>query len=101
MWSHPMYDIKRGSYEEAFCQHQKHFDEEIVQGWKEALREVAQMKGWELKKVTNGWLTLATYLYLLWCKTETFFFYFWLGMSNRWVWMGNKWVESIKIQLLI
>ncbi|CAK9164489.1 unnamed protein product [Ilex paraguariensis] len=43
-----------GSYEEAFRLHEKHFDEKTVQGWKEALREVGQLKGWELKKETKG-----------------------------------------------
>ena len=43
-----------GSYEEAFRQHQNHFGEEIVQEWKEALRVVGKMKGWELEKETNG-----------------------------------------------
>ena len=43
-----------GSYEEAFRQHQNHFDEKIVQGWKKALTEVGQMKGWELENETNG-----------------------------------------------
>ena len=43
-----------GSYEEAFRQHQNDFDQEIVQGWKEAMREVGEMKGWELEKETNG-----------------------------------------------
>ncbi len=43
-----------GSYEEAFRQHQNHFGEQIVQEWKEALRVVGKMKGWELEKETNG-----------------------------------------------
>ena len=43
-----------GSYEEAFRQHENDFDQEIVQGWKKAMRVVGQMKGWELEKETNG-----------------------------------------------
>uniref|UniRef100_A0A2N9IYM4 TIR domain-containing protein n=1 Tax=Fagus sylvatica TaxID=28930 RepID=A0A2N9IYM4_FAGSY len=43
-----------GTYEKAFRQHLKHFDKKTVQGWKEAMREVGEMKGWELKKETNG-----------------------------------------------
>ena len=45
---------QRGTYEKAFRQHLKHFDKKTVQGWKEAMREVGEMKGWELKKETNG-----------------------------------------------
>lgn len=45
---------QRGSYEKAFCQHKKSFDENIVQRWKEALRIVGQLKGLELKKETGG-----------------------------------------------
>ena len=55
------YDVKLsdvvdqgGTYEEAFRQHQKHFDQEIVQGWKKAMRVVGEMKGWELEKETKG-----------------------------------------------
>uniref|UniRef100_A0A2N9G3A3 TIR domain-containing protein n=1 Tax=Fagus sylvatica TaxID=28930 RepID=A0A2N9G3A3_FAGSY len=44
-----------GSYEEAFRQHKNDFDQEIVQGWKKAMRVVGQMKGWELEKETNGY----------------------------------------------
>lgn len=45
-----------GSYEHAFLQHEKRFDEKTVQGWKEALREVGELKGWELDKETNGYV---------------------------------------------
>ena len=55
------YDVKpsdvrnqTGSYEEAFRQHENDFDQEIVQGWKKAMRVVGEMKGWELEKETNG-----------------------------------------------
>jgi hypothetical protein len=42
-----------GSYEEAFSQLQQHFDEKTVQRWKEAVRKVEQIKGWELEKEAN------------------------------------------------
>uniref|UniRef100_A0A2N9GIH7 ADP-ribosyl cyclase/cyclic ADP-ribose hydrolase n=1 Tax=Fagus sylvatica TaxID=28930 RepID=A0A2N9GIH7_FAGSY len=50
------FDVRHqtGSYEEAFRQHKNDFDQEIVQGWKKAMRVVGQMKGWELEKETNG-----------------------------------------------
>ncbi|KAM7508492.1 hypothetical protein LguiA_018945 [Lonicera macranthoides] len=45
---------QRGGYEKAFRQHKKNFDEKTVQGWKEALTSVGQLKGYELEKETNG-----------------------------------------------
>ncbi|KAM7462367.1 hypothetical protein LguiA_030488 [Lonicera macranthoides] len=51
------YDVRHqiGSYEEAFRQHRKkRFKEKTIQGWKQALKKVGQMKGLELKKETNG-----------------------------------------------
>ncbi|KAK9292451.1 hypothetical protein L1049_020423 [Liquidambar formosana] len=55
------YDVKpfdvqhqEGTYKEAFCQHEKHFDEKTIQGWKEALRVVGQLNGFELETETNG-----------------------------------------------
>ncbi|XP_059639198.1 disease resistance protein RPV1-like [Cornus florida] len=43
-----------GSYEKAFREHKKHFDSATVDGWKEALREVGELKGWEVNKVADG-----------------------------------------------
>lgn len=43
-----------GSYKDAFCLHEKNFDETTVGQWKEAMRIVGQLKGLELKKETNG-----------------------------------------------
>lgn len=45
---------QRGSYEEAFRLHEKEFDEKTVQRWRDALRTVGQLKGYELEKETNG-----------------------------------------------
>lgn len=45
---------QRGSFQEAFRQHKKNSDEKIVQQWKEALRKVGELNGWELKKETEG-----------------------------------------------
>ncbi|KAM7461457.1 hypothetical protein LguiA_029578 [Lonicera macranthoides] len=42
-----------GSYEKAFRQHKKKFDEKKVQQWEEALGRVGKLKGLELKKETN------------------------------------------------
>ncbi|XP_042508680.1 disease resistance protein L6-like isoform X2 [Macadamia integrifolia] len=42
-----------GSYEDAFRDHEKKFDQETVEGWKKALREVAELKGWELEKIAD------------------------------------------------
>ncbi|XP_059648009.1 disease resistance protein L6-like [Cornus florida] len=39
-----------GSYEEAFHKHMKCSDERTVEEWKEALREVGALKGWEVKE---------------------------------------------------
>ncbi|XP_059649501.1 disease resistance protein L6-like isoform X3 [Cornus florida] len=43
-----------GSYKKAFRQHKKHFDSATVEGWKEALKEVGKLKGWEVNKVADG-----------------------------------------------
>ncbi|KAM7522825.1 hypothetical protein LguiA_012727 [Lonicera macranthoides] len=50
------YEVRHqsGSYEDAFSQHKNNFDEMTIQGWKEAMRKVGQLKGLELIKETNG-----------------------------------------------
>ncbi|XP_059657773.1 disease resistance protein L6-like isoform X2 [Cornus florida] len=49
-------DVRKqmGSYKKAFREHKKHFDSATVEGWKEALREVGELKGWEVKNVADG-----------------------------------------------
>ncbi|KAM7522821.1 hypothetical protein LguiA_012723 [Lonicera macranthoides] len=50
------YEVRHqsGSYKDAFSQHKNNFDEMTIQGWKEAMRKVGQLKGLELIKETNG-----------------------------------------------
>jgi hypothetical protein len=48
-----MYDIKWGVTRRPNGQLQQNSDEKIVQRWKEAVRKVEQIKGWELGKETN------------------------------------------------
>ncbi|XP_042482267.1 disease resistance protein RUN1-like isoform X2 [Macadamia integrifolia] len=43
-----------GSYEKAFQEHEKEFDQEEIQGWKKALSEVAELKGWDLENIADG-----------------------------------------------
>ncbi|XP_043691768.1 disease resistance protein L6-like [Telopea speciosissima] len=43
-----------GSYAEALRVHNKRFHQTIIDEWKEALREVGDLKGLELKKIANG-----------------------------------------------
>ncbi|XP_059657716.1 disease resistance protein RPV1-like [Cornus florida] len=43
-----------GSYEKAFQEHKKHFCSATVEGWKEALREVGELKGWEVADRHQG-----------------------------------------------
>ncbi|XP_042486830.1 disease resistance protein RUN1-like [Macadamia integrifolia] len=38
-----------GSYETAFVDHKKNFNQETVEGWKKALRKVGGLKGWDLE----------------------------------------------------
>ncbi|KAM7511763.1 hypothetical protein LguiB_010638 [Lonicera macranthoides] len=45
---------QRGSYEEAFRRHKKNLEEKTVQRWKEALRKVAELKGWGINKEADG-----------------------------------------------
>ncbi|KAM7528401.1 hypothetical protein LguiB_031811 [Lonicera macranthoides] len=50
------YEVRHqsGSYKDAFSQHKNNFDEMTIQEWKEAMRKVGQLKGFELIKETNG-----------------------------------------------
>ncbi|CAN1811629.1 Disease resistance protein L6 [Linum perenne] len=41
---------QEGSYKKAFRQHMKKFDAETINEWKEALKEVGEMKGWSVKE---------------------------------------------------
>ncbi|XP_042491007.1 TMV resistance protein N-like [Macadamia integrifolia] len=43
-----------GSYAKAFEKHQRCFDHNTVKKWKEALREVGSLKGWDSKSTANG-----------------------------------------------
>ncbi|XP_042488231.1 disease resistance protein L6-like [Macadamia integrifolia] len=43
-----------GSYEKAFREHEKKFDKDCVERWKKAMREVGELKGWDLKKTADG-----------------------------------------------
>ncbi|KAM7465890.1 hypothetical protein LguiB_013452 [Lonicera macranthoides] len=44
-----------GIYEEAFHQYkERRYDQKTIQGWKDALKKVGQLKGLELKKETSG-----------------------------------------------
>ncbi|OWM63701.1 hypothetical protein CDL15_Pgr008244 [Punica granatum] len=43
-----------GCYAEAFCRHEKKYDLETVQGWRDALKEIVKLKGLELSVVANG-----------------------------------------------
>ncbi|XP_059652090.1 disease resistance protein RPV1-like isoform X2 [Cornus florida] len=49
-------DVRRqmGSYREAFSEHESRFDAETVLGWREALRYVASLSGWDLNNETGG-----------------------------------------------
>lgn len=43
-----------GSYAESFAQHHSKFGHEVVQGWRNALKEVVKLKGLELNIVASG-----------------------------------------------
>ncbi|XP_043698731.1 disease resistance protein L6-like [Telopea speciosissima] len=43
-----------GSYAEALQEHNKCFDQRIIDEWKNALREVGELKGWVLKNIDGG-----------------------------------------------
>ncbi|XP_031380892.1 TMV resistance protein N-like isoform X2 [Punica granatum] len=43
-----------GSYAKAFTQHEKDYDFETIQEWRNALQEVVKLKGLEIKKEANG-----------------------------------------------
>ncbi|XP_058009797.1 TMV resistance protein N-like isoform X1 [Hevea brasiliensis] len=44
----------QGSYKEAFVEHEKHFKEDVLQKWKDALRQVSTLKGLDLPKRLDG-----------------------------------------------
>ncbi|XP_059627160.1 disease resistance protein RPV1-like [Cornus florida] len=50
-------DVKdqSGFYEKAFREHERCLDDRTVGEWKEALREVGALKGWEVKKEADGY----------------------------------------------
>ncbi|XP_031379377.1 TMV resistance protein N-like isoform X2 [Punica granatum] len=43
-----------GTYANSFSQHEERFGQEKVQAWRDALKEVVELKGLELDKVANG-----------------------------------------------
>ncbi|XP_042487300.1 disease resistance protein L6-like isoform X2 [Macadamia integrifolia] len=43
-----------GSFEEAFRNHEKKYEAHLTEQWRDALREVKQLKGWVLGEVENG-----------------------------------------------
>ncbi|XP_059642294.1 disease resistance protein L6-like [Cornus florida] len=43
-----------GGYEEAFRKHERCFDECTVMKWKEALKQVGELKGWHVNKEADG-----------------------------------------------
>ncbi|XP_042520263.1 disease resistance protein RUN1-like isoform X2 [Macadamia integrifolia] len=43
-----------GCFKKVFLKHQRNFAPHVVDSWKEALREVGNLKGWVLKEVENG-----------------------------------------------
>ncbi|KAK3437927.1 hypothetical protein EUGRSUZ_C02570 [Eucalyptus grandis] len=46
--------LKTGLYHDAFQKHEQKFGSNLVQQWKEALMEVAHIKGWDLKDTGQG-----------------------------------------------
>ncbi|XP_043687869.1 toll/interleukin-1 receptor-like protein [Telopea speciosissima] len=43
-----------GSFEGPFRKHKKNFKPDVIESWREALREVGNLKGWVLKEGVNG-----------------------------------------------
>ncbi|XP_048134084.1 disease resistance protein L6-like [Rhodamnia argentea] len=42
-----------GSYGDAFVSHEKQFDNEVISKWKAALKEVGDLKGWDIDSMTT------------------------------------------------
>ncbi|XP_059634194.1 disease resistance protein RPV1-like [Cornus florida] len=55
LWTLEFTRLEKGSYEEAFQKHEEKYKDDIatVEGWKNSLREVAELKGWEVKNVAD------------------------------------------------
>ncbi|KAJ4977236.1 hypothetical protein NE237_002342 [Protea cynaroides] len=45
---------KTGSFQGEFQNHEMNFESHIVKSWREALREVGNLKRWVLKEIVNG-----------------------------------------------
>ncbi|XP_059652464.1 disease resistance protein RPV1-like isoform X5 [Cornus florida] len=45
---------QRGCYEEAFASHEKRFDMKMVKNWRSALKEAANLSGYDLQNMANG-----------------------------------------------
>lgn len=48
---------QKGSFAEAFARHEKRFENEgeKVKRWREVLRDVANLSGWDVENTENGW----------------------------------------------
>ncbi|KAL3745578.1 hypothetical protein ACJRO7_014660 [Eucalyptus globulus] len=42
-----------GSYRDAFVSHEKQFDNKVISKWKAALKEVGNLKGWDINSMTT------------------------------------------------
>lgn len=49
-----------GSYAKSFSQHERRYGPEAVQDWRDALKEVVKLKGFELNKVVDGFVSAAS-----------------------------------------
>ncbi|XP_059642644.1 disease resistance protein RUN1-like [Cornus florida] len=47
--------LQCGDYKDAFLEHERSFDEHTVNNWKDALREVGSLKGWDVEKEAYGY----------------------------------------------
>lgn len=49
-----------GSYAKSFSQHERRFGLEAVQEWRDAVKEVVKLKGFELNKMADGYVSAAS-----------------------------------------
>ena len=57
MWTHPMSENRLELYAEAFARHEERFTAEMerVHKWRAALTEAANLSGWDLQSLANGY----------------------------------------------
>ncbi|KAJ4976802.1 hypothetical protein NE237_001908 [Protea cynaroides] len=96
-----------GSFAGPFEEHEKNFKPDIVKNWREALREVGNLKGWVLKDDVNGGSSDLFRTFHQWLRSveppEALNPELVGNIAEHWYWkfhyVDREFVEALKIQL--